>query len=114
MTEKMNTAQTFYSIGQDRSWEKEIILNTLGESKWIIIPEKIKVIDVTVSFSGGASGKMQTTTDLVDRIKNGSPVIIDWPFGIVNSNISKSCKPVSAMRAVQASAGIMKITMRAH
>lgn len=114
MSQDMNAAQVNYSIGQDRSWEKEIILKSVSNSEWVIIPEKIKIIDVTVSFTGGASGKIQTSTDLVDTVKNGSPVAIDWPFGTVNTDQSKSCKPVTAMRAVQETSGEMKLTMRVH
>jgi hypothetical protein len=114
MYQDMNAAQVDYSIGQDRSWEKQIILKAVSISDWIIIPEKIKIIDVTVSFTGGASGKIQTSTDLVDTVKNGSPVPIDWPFGTVSSDQSRSCKPVTAMRAVQEAAGEMKLTMRVH
>lgn len=112
--EGMQAAQTGYSIGQDRSWEFEVNLEAAGESEWIIIPEKIKIISVTVSFTGGASGKVQTTTDRVDVVVNGSPVPIDWPFGVIDVNVSKSCRPVSGMRAVQVGTGTMKLTVRAQ
>ena len=110
----MNAAQTEYSIGQDRSWEYEINMDTPGNSEWVIIPEKIRLISVTISFQGGASGKMQTSTDKVDTIKTGSPVSIDWPFGEVNTNQTKVCKPCSGIRAVQINTGIVKITLRAQ
>lgn len=98
---KMNAAQTDYSIGQDRSWEAELNLDAPGNSEWVIIPEKISGISVTVSFTAGATGKMQTTTAKVDTILTGSPVAIDWPFGTVATNQSKVCRPCSGMRAVQ-------------
>ena len=111
---KMNATQTDYSIGQDRSWESELNLSAPGNSEWVIIPEKIQKISVTVSFTGGATGKIQTTTAKVDTILNGSPVVIDWPFGTVSTNQSKVCMPVSGMRAVQIGSGTMKVTMRAQ
>jgi len=110
----MNATQTDYSLGQDRAWEKKIELSSPGESEWIIIPEKVKFIPVTVSFTGGATGKMQTSTDLVYDIKTGSPVPIDWPYGLVAINQTKVCLPVAGMRAVQVGTGTMKVTMRAQ
>ena len=110
----MNTAQPDYSIGQDRSWEAEINLSAPGNSEWVIIPEKIQKISVTVSFTSGATGKIQTTTAKVNTILNGSPVVIDWPYGVVSTNQSRVCMPVSGMRAVQIGSGTMKMTMRAQ
>lgn len=112
--EGMQAAQTGYSLGQDRSWEFEINLSAAGFSEWVIIPEKIKGISVTASFTGGASGKVQTSTDPVAVVKTGSPIAIDWPFGEVDINMSKSCRPVSGMRAVQIGTGTMKLTLRAQ
>lgn len=112
MSEDMNVSQTGYSIGQDRSFEKEIELSAPGNSNWINIPEKIFGISVTISFTGGASGKIQTSTDLIYTIQTGTPVPVDWPFGVVSETISKRCRPVSGMRAVQVAAGTMKVTMR--
>lgn len=114
MLKKMNTSQTGYSIGQARSWEDEINLDSPGESEWIIIPEKINIITVTISFSAGASGKVQISTDKIDTIENGIPIAVDWPFGVVSTNQSKSCRPVAGMRAVQVGTGTMKMTLRAQ
>lgn len=111
--EIMVATQTDYSIGQERSYEKEVNLNSAGNSDWIAIPERIRHISVTVSFVG-ATGKIQTTTDPVDTIRNGTPVAIDWPFGIVSTNQTNVCKPCSGIRAVQVGAGTMKITLRAQ
>ena len=111
--EKMVATQTDYSIGQERSYEAEINLNAAGNSDWIIIPERIKFISVTVSFTG-ATGKIQTTTDKVNTIINGSPVAIDWPFGTISTNQTKVCRPCSGIRAVQVGAGTMKVTLRAQ
>lgn len=110
----MDAAQTNYSIGQDRSWEKEVVLDSAGSSVWVIIPEKTRLISVTVSFAGGAEGKVQTSTDLVDVVKNGFPVAVDWPFGYVSGNRTEVTKVVSAIRAVQRLSGTMTMTLRAQ
>ena len=112
--EIMGATQTDYSIGQERSYEYEINLDAPGNSDWIIIPERVRHISVTVTFESGATGKIQTTTDRVDTIRNGNPVAIDWPFGIVSTNQTKVCRPCSGIRAVQVGAGTMKVTLRAQ
>lgn len=112
--EKMVASQTDYSIGQERSYEKEIVLTAPGNSDWIIIPERIKFISVTVSFLSGASGKIQTTTDLIDTIKNDSPIAVDWPYGTVSTNQTRVSRPCSGIRFVQIGTGTMKVTMRAQ
>lgn len=111
---EMNVTQTGYSSGQERSYEQEIILDTPGSSDWIIIPERVKGITVQLIFSGGASGKIQTTAELVNSIKTGSPEPDDWPFGEVNTNQTKRCEPVSGIRVVQINAGIMQVNIRAQ
>lgn len=106
----MKVAQRPYTLGPVAAFEDEINLNAPGESDWIIIPAIINVITVTVSFTGGASGKMQTTTDPNDNFS--SAVSVDWPFGEKSETFSATCKPVSGLRAVQVGTGTMKITIR--
>jgi hypothetical protein len=109
---RMNTSQTGYSIGQARSWEDEVNLSAPGSSDWIIIPEKVRGVSVTVSFTGGATGKMQATTDRVNTIETGTPVAVDWPFGIVSVTTQRRVKACSGLRAVQVGTGTMKVTFR--
>lgn len=110
----MNVAQTGYSLGEQRGWEFELTLNSPGMSDWIIIPEKINNISVTLDFSGGSSGYVQTTTNRVDTVLNGSPVAIDWPFGIINVKQSEKCKPATAIRAVQVNSGQLSMSVRSQ
>ena len=113
-TKDLQVAQTKYSRGEPRAWEVEINLDTSGNSDWVIIPEQISTISVTVSFEGGATGKIQTTTDLVYIIRTQIPTPIDWPFGEVNNNRIEVCDAISGLRAVQRKDGKMKITLRAQ
>lgn len=110
--ENMEVAQINTGYQRQVAFEKEINLTGVSVSNWIIIPDQIQKIDVTISFSGGATGKIQTSTDKVNVVKTGSPVLIDWPFGTVSENIARACKPVTAMRGVQETSGDMKLTMR--
>ena len=114
MAEKMNVVPVNNGNQGFTAWEHEISLIAPGNSAWVLIPDQINRIDVTLSFTGGSSGKMQTTTEKIDTIKNGLPIAIDWPFGSIDVSRSESCKPVSAIRAVQEAAGTMKVTIRAQ
>lgn len=110
----MNVAQTGYSSGQERSYEQTLVLISPGNSDWIKIPERIKNVTVQLIFTGGATGKMQTTADVVNIIDTGSPNPDDWPFGTVSTNQSKVCRPVSGIRAVQETSGTMQVNIRAQ
>jgi hypothetical protein len=96
------------------AWEKEVNLVASGNSDWILVPDEVQGLSVTLSFTGGGSGKMQSTTDKLDTVKNGSPVAVDWPLGEVSSNTQDFCLPVTAIRAVQINAGTLKMTARAQ
>lgn len=110
-TINLQVAKTEYSRGEPRKWEREIVLDTPGESEWIIIPEQVDIISITVSFTGGATGKIQTTTERVYIVKTGSPLAEDWSYGVVSVSFTKTCKPCSAIRAVMIHSGTMKITI---
>ena len=99
---------------RDVCFQKEITLMEDGTSDWIVIPDQINDISVTISFTGGAAGKVQTTTDSLFVIKNGSPYPVDWPYGVVNYLFKDSCYPVSGMRIIQIGSGTMRMTMRAQ
>jgi hypothetical protein len=112
--EQMLTAQSDYSIGQERAYGFTLDLEAVGFSKWVILPELSKTISVTISFSGGASGKVQHSTDQIKDIKNGNAIPIDWPWGEGSTNQSHSVRPVTALRLVQTSAGTCKLTLRSQ
>ena len=70
-----------------RAYECIDIVREVGPGKSILIPNDVKNVSVTISFSGGAQGKIQTSTDTISDIETGvSDVWIDAPFGIVTVN----------------------------
>lgn len=111
-TQDFDVAQTGYSRGEPRAWEEKITLTSPGFSDWILIPEQVRGIAVTVDFTGGCSGRMETTTDKVYEVKTGNPNPIPWPFGYVSTERTEVCKPCTAIRAEQVGAGSMIVTMR--
>jgi hypothetical protein len=112
--DKMNTAQSDYSIGQERAYGHTINLESVGSSQWLILPELSTQITVTISFEDGATGKVQHSTDQIKDIKSGNAIPIDWPWGIVDSNQSHACDPVTALRLVQSTPGKSKLTLRSQ
>ena len=96
------------------AYEKEINLAAGGASANIIVPDEILGIAVTVSFSGGGTGYIETTTDLISKIKAGTAVWVAWDLGTVGVTKQDTCVPVSGIRATQVHAGTMKATFRAQ
>ena len=96
--------------------EMELSLSSPGNSQWIIIPLGVTQIAVTISFTDGGRGKIQTTTDIIRRVKENDGVIpVDWELGVVVDTIQDSVIPVTALRLVQTSdPGSSKITVRAQ
>lgn len=94
------------------AWEFEEILNSPGDGDWIMVPNDVGAIAVTLSPTAG-SGKIQTTTDKIDVVKNGSPVAIDWDDGVVAISTHDVFFPITAFRMVNVT-GTTKITVRAQ
>jgi hypothetical protein len=99
---------------QSFAWEKEVDLAAGGNSDSILIPDDVKSFSVTVSFAGGGTGKVQTTTDKVATVKAGTATWVDWDLGVVAATTQDNAQPVTAVRAVQVNPGTMKLTARAQ
>lgn len=98
------------------AWQAKTLLNKSENGDWCLIPDNVNSVQVTVSFTNGASGKVQATTDLVEDIKNENDIIpVDWIWGEVEETLQDTCKPPSALRAVMiqnGNSGTMKMTLR--
>ena len=88
-------------------------LSAPGNGAWIFIPAGAKAVVCTMSFPGGGSGKVQTTTDPVLDVKDDVAGITaaDWVDGTVMVTTSNVCAPVTAIRQVNVS-GNSKLTIR--
>lgn len=109
---------TVTPTGRDRKFAYEIQVDTTGidTSKWILIPEDISSIAVTISFSSGGRGKVQATTDILSVVKANTNVVTkDWALGVVSRTTQDSVVPVTAIRLKQTSeTGSSKLTVRAQ
>lgn len=118
--QKMKPAPINEGVQNEFSYEYEGVLSSVAAGDWILIPDGIYWgVSVTVSFTDSAQGKVQTTTDTINKIIANTAIPVDWPLGTVSANTSDGLiSPVSAIRANQTSvgggAGTMTITMRAQ
>ena len=112
---KMEVAPVNEGVQNIFAWEFQENLIASGNGAWIIIPDEVAGVAVTVSFASGGTGKVQTTTDKVAFVKAGSSVVVkDWDLGTVSGTTQDYCKPCTAIRAVQIASGTMQITVRAQ
>lgn len=103
--------------GQGRdplSWEYEGSLVAPGVSPWILIPDRTLKVAITLSFSGGGTAKVQTTTNKVITVQTGSPVAVDWDHGTVSTIIQDSCDPCTAIRVEQVGVGVVDYSIVAR
>lgn len=98
---------------QVQAWEIEDNLVAAGNGDWILVPDDVSNISVTLSFSG-ATGRVETTTDKIDTVENGTPVAVAWSAGTVGSTTQDAMVPCTAFRVVQVGAGTVKLTARAQ
>lgn len=112
--QELKQAQVLSGDAKWPAWEGEIDLSAPGFSDWLLIPDKIQNVSVTITFTLGATGKVQTTTDIVSTIKTGTPLAIDWPFGVVGVDTQKACYPPSGIRIFQIAPGTMNFTIRCN
>jgi len=111
---EMKVANTKEGGIKSFAFEYEVSLASVTTSDWILIPDDVKAIQMTLSVGGGGKGKVQFSTDNVDTVKTGSPIAIDWPAGEVAVNTADSAKPATAFRLNQTFAGTTKLTLRAQ
>lgn len=112
---QMKVAQINSESKDVTAWEFTYTLKGAGDGDWILIPDRISGVAVVVTFTGGASGKVQTAQGEVFEIKSGGGVIDDWEKGVVSTQETDVLvTAVAAMRIVQIGTGTMTIRMRAQ
>ena len=113
---EMQIAPIKHSNPRNVAYEYDETLIAPGNGKAILIPDSIRWFSTTMTFTLGASGKIQWTTDLISVVKSGAG--ITWQdswWGEADETYMDMYIPiVSAIRIVQILAGTMKVTMRAQ
>jgi len=108
---EMNVARVKDGGVKRFAFEYEQILSGAGNGDWILIPDDIFDISVTVAPTT-CTAKVQLTTDKISEVKTGTPTAIDWDAGLVGSNSEDVFYPVTAIRLVQAGIGSSKLKVR--
>ena len=114
LTQEMDVAPTL-KVGQAVAFEKSVSLASATNSPAILVPPGIRGCTVTLSVSAGGTGYVETSTDTVSVVKDGTPVWIKWTADSVSADTSDSAFPVTAIRLVQDSgSGTTQLTIRAQ
>ena len=77
------------------AFEADIDLSGAGTSDFILIPSDVNNVTVTVSFTGGAEGYIEATTDKIEKVIAGTAIWVTWTQGQVNSDIQLHIKKLS-------------------
>lgn len=81
-----------------------------GAAEWIYLPDRMGA-SVTLSFSGGSTGKLQATDSPPSVIATGSPVVIDWTPGVVAATCSVFVEGFTAIRVFVSSGSSVTISV---
>lgn len=95
-----------------KAFEYQETLTGAGNGESVLVPDDIRNIVATVSFTAGAQGYIQATSDNIDTVKTGSPIWVTWGAGQVSVTTQDVAIPPTALRMVQVGTGTMKMTLR--
>lgn len=113
-TKEMDVADVKDGGLKSFAFEYEENLSSPGNGESLLIPDDIASIVVTVSFSGGASGRVEATSDKLQTVKDDLSKWVSWVSGDVSITTQDVAYPPTSLRMVQLSAGTMKMTVRAQ
>ena len=110
----MKPAQVQDGGEKGRAFEETSELAAAGNGDWILVPDDIRQLVITV-VPTTATAKVQTTTDPIAVVKSGTGITaVDWDAGAVSSTTQDVAYPVTALRLVQIGAGTAKMSVRAQ
>lgn len=90
------------TYGYEQIYETEIEQDSPGTSDFAMLPAFLKPVLVAV-FPSGGSCSVQTSSDAIDRIIDGTAVWETWAAGTVNSAKSDIAVGAKAVRLVVSS-----------
>ena len=86
----------------EKAWFHEEELSSPGNGAWILKPNGTSGMGVTLSISSG-SGKVQATTDSIDKVINDTAEGVDWDLGTVSGTVQDTAIQLTAVRQVNIS-----------
>lgn len=93
------------------SWQFSELLSTPGNGSSILIPNGAVGVGIMLYIQSG-SGKLQTTTDTIESVYDGSAIWVDSPVGVVDATFQDYAKGITAIRQVNVS-GTTRLLLRA-
>lgn len=98
----------------NKGFEYQETLTSSGNGDSVIIPDCVSKISVTLEITGGGSGRIQATTNLLQDVLDDNNVVwIDWDNGVVAASTQDAMEPATAIRVVNVS-GTTRIMARAQ
>ena len=89
------------TVGRDRkfAYEQEVSLIAPGNSDWILIPEDITSVAVTL-FVTDCEATVEATTDSIRAVIADTAEGLEWDLGRVRGSVQNRACPVTAVRMV--------------
>lgn len=107
---------TVRNTGRDRkfAYEYSVSLSAPGVSAWVLIPEDVNYVDVSIMTEIEAYA--ESTNELLRNVQEDSGSIVGekWSRGTVYGNSTDRSTPVTAVRLVQVGVGSCKMLVRSQ
>jgi len=89
------------SVGRDRkfAYEQEVSLAAVGNSDWILIPEDVNSVAVSL-FVSDCEATVEATTDSIRAVLADTAEGLEWDLGRVRGSAQNMAYPVTAVRMV--------------
>lgn len=92
---------------EQRGYQLELFFAGGETSDWFQLPPGIQYVETVIFPNPTGSGKIQITSDSINKCEDGTAQAEDWPHGNVTSYKSDTIFPsITAVRAVCASGNI--------
>ena len=100
--------------GRDKKFAYEFVseLDAIGNGDWVLIPEDVNLIAVTLEVFDNVRAKIQATTDTIANIQTDVAIGIDWDIGETFVDQQDLCEGASAVRLIQNTTGNCKMSVR--
>ncbi len=89
------------SVGRDRkfAYEQEVSLASVGNSDWILMPEDVSSVAVTL-FVSDCEATVEATTDAIADVLDDTAEGLEWDLGRVRGSVQNRACPVTAVRMI--------------
>lgn len=105
------------SVGSEKifAFEEEVTLEAADTGDDVLVPDDVRGIALSLSFTGTATGKIEFTLSKVNTVQAGDGIWQDWDEGDITDQATTTAYlvPVTAFRVVM-TGGTGTVTMAAR